>query len=212
MVNSYFHFRHRTRSICSWQALYSWLITSSRWHRWWWRKHQSVLVSPLRRNLGLHENAAQSGVHAVAHTAWVHTVVHSCSHSSTHSHTQSCTHMRSHTPLLSTQPRSTEQAASCTDQSQAICLLVGHVWHAWHVWCLLFVHVWHVCAMFIVSSGMTFVFVMFIICSCVLTSYRSGRRNQSLNLERIWANQRRADQISRLQGKALFRRRYFKIN
>ena len=171
--------------------LYSWLITSSRWHRWWWRKHQSVLVSPLRRNLGLHENAAQSGVHAVVHTG-VHTVAH--------------------TPLLSTQPRSTEQAASRTYQSQARCLLVGHVWHAWHVWCLLFVHVWHVCAMFIISSGMTFVFVMFIICSCVLTSYRSGRRNHSLNLERIWANQRRADQISRLQGRALFRRRYFKIN
>ena len=31
----------------------------------------------------------------------------------------------------------------------------------------------------------------------------AGRRNYSLNLERIWAKQRRADQISRLQGKAL---------
>ena len=33
----------------------------------------------------------------------------------------------------------------------------------------------------------------------------AGRRNYSLNLERIWAKQRRADQISRLQGKALLR-------
>ena len=29
----------------------------------------------------------------------------------------------------------------------------------------------------------------------------AGRRNYSLNLERIWANQRRADQLSRLQEK-----------
>ena len=40
----------------------------------------------------------------------------------------------------------------------------------------------------------------------------AGRRNYSLNLERIWANQRRADQLSRLQGKALLRRGHFKID
>ena len=34
----------------------------------------------------------------------------------------------------------------------------------------------------------------------------AGRRNYALNLERIWANQRRADALSRLQGKALLRR------
>ena len=39
----------------------------------------------------------------------------------------------------------------------------------------------------------------------------AGRRNYSLNLERIWANQRRADQLSRLQGKALLRLGHFKI-
>ena len=40
----------------------------------------------------------------------------------------------------------------------------------------------------------------------------AGRRNYSLNLERIWANQRRADQLSRLQGKSLLRRGHFKID
>ena len=40
----------------------------------------------------------------------------------------------------------------------------------------------------------------------------AGRRNYALNLERIWANQRRADQLSRLQGKALLRRGQFKID
>ena len=40
----------------------------------------------------------------------------------------------------------------------------------------------------------------------------AGRRNYALNQERIWANQRRADQLSRLQGKALLRRGYFKID
>ena len=40
----------------------------------------------------------------------------------------------------------------------------------------------------------------------------AGRRNYSLHLERIWANQRRADQLSRLQGKSLLRRGHFKID
>ena len=40
----------------------------------------------------------------------------------------------------------------------------------------------------------------------------AGRRNYALNLERIWANQRRADAICRLQGKALLRRGHFKID
>ena len=40
----------------------------------------------------------------------------------------------------------------------------------------------------------------------------AGRRNYALNLERIWANQRRADQLSRLQGKAVVRRGHFKID
>ena len=40
----------------------------------------------------------------------------------------------------------------------------------------------------------------------------AGRRNYSLNLERIWANQRRADQLSRSQGRALLRRGHFKID
>ena len=40
----------------------------------------------------------------------------------------------------------------------------------------------------------------------------AGRRNYSLNLERIWASQRRADQLSRLQGKAILRRGQFKID
>ena len=40
----------------------------------------------------------------------------------------------------------------------------------------------------------------------------AGRRNYALNLERIWANQRRADAISRLQGKVLLRRGHFKID
>ena len=40
----------------------------------------------------------------------------------------------------------------------------------------------------------------------------AGRRNYSLNLERIWANQRRADQLSRLLGKALLRRGHFKVD
>ena len=40
----------------------------------------------------------------------------------------------------------------------------------------------------------------------------AGRRNHALNLEKIWANQRRADQLCRLQGKALLRRGHFKID
>ena len=40
----------------------------------------------------------------------------------------------------------------------------------------------------------------------------AGRRNYALNLERIWANQRRADALCRLQGKALLRRGHFKTN
>ena len=34
----------------------------------------------------------------------------------------------------------------------------------------------------------------------------AGRRNNALNLERIWANKRRADLLSRAQGKTLLRR------
>ena len=40
----------------------------------------------------------------------------------------------------------------------------------------------------------------------------ASRRNYALNMERIWANQRRADALSRLQGKALLRRGHFRIN
>ena len=39
-----------------------------------------------------------------------------------------------------------------------------------------------------------------------------GRRSYALNLERRMANQRRADQLSRIQGKALLRRGQFKID
>ena len=39
----------------------------------------------------------------------------------------------------------------------------------------------------------------------------AGRRNYSLNLESILANQRRADQLSRLLGKALLRQGHFKV-
>ena len=39
-----------------------------------------------------------------------------------------------------------------------------------------------------------------------------GRRSFAINLERRMANQRRADQLSRLQGKALLRRGHFKID
>ena len=40
----------------------------------------------------------------------------------------------------------------------------------------------------------------------------AGRRNFALQQERIWANQRRADALSRLQGRALLRRGHFKAN
>ena len=40
----------------------------------------------------------------------------------------------------------------------------------------------------------------------------TGRRSLALNLERKVANQRRADLLSRLQGKALLRRGQFKID
>ena len=40
----------------------------------------------------------------------------------------------------------------------------------------------------------------------------AGRRSLALNLERIVANQRRADLLSRLQGKALLRRGHFKTD
>ena len=40
----------------------------------------------------------------------------------------------------------------------------------------------------------------------------AGRRNHALNLERIWANQRRADAISRAMGRSLHRRGHFKID
>ena len=40
----------------------------------------------------------------------------------------------------------------------------------------------------------------------------AGRRNYALNLERIWANQRRADALSRQMGKMLLRRGHFKID
>ena len=38
----------------------------------------------------------------------------------------------------------------------------------------------------------------------------AGRRNYALNLERVWANQRRADLLSRVQGRALLRRGMFR--
>ena len=38
----------------------------------------------------------------------------------------------------------------------------------------------------------------------------AGRRNYALNLERIWANERRADLLSRAQGKGLLRRGQFR--
>ena len=42
---------------------------------------------------------------------------------------------------------------------------------------------------------------------------RGGRApNYALNLERIWANQRRADALCRRQGKAILRRGHFKID
>ena len=40
----------------------------------------------------------------------------------------------------------------------------------------------------------------------------AGRRNHALQQERVWANQRRADAFSRLQGKALIRRGHFKTD
>ena len=40
----------------------------------------------------------------------------------------------------------------------------------------------------------------------------AGRRNYALNLERIWANQRRADALSCQMGKMLLRRGHFKID
>ena len=40
----------------------------------------------------------------------------------------------------------------------------------------------------------------------------AGRRNYALNLERIWANQRRADALSRQMGRMLLRRGHFKID
>ena len=40
----------------------------------------------------------------------------------------------------------------------------------------------------------------------------AGRRNYALNMERIWANQRRADALSRQMGKMLVRRGHFKID
>ena len=40
----------------------------------------------------------------------------------------------------------------------------------------------------------------------------AGRRSLALNLERKVANQKRADLLSRLQGKALLRRGHFKID
>ena len=38
----------------------------------------------------------------------------------------------------------------------------------------------------------------------------AGRRNNALNQERIWASQRRADLLSRAQGRTLLRRGQFK--
>ena len=40
----------------------------------------------------------------------------------------------------------------------------------------------------------------------------AGRCNYVVNLERIWANQRRADALCRRQGKAILRRGHFKID
>ena len=38
----------------------------------------------------------------------------------------------------------------------------------------------------------------------------AGRRNYALNLEKVWANLRRADLLSRVQGRALLRRGMFR--
>ena len=40
----------------------------------------------------------------------------------------------------------------------------------------------------------------------------AGRRNLALQLERTWANQRRADALCRIQGKSILRRGQFKID
>ena len=40
----------------------------------------------------------------------------------------------------------------------------------------------------------------------------AGRRSFAINLERRMANQRRADQLSKLQGKAILRRGHFKTD
>ena len=40
----------------------------------------------------------------------------------------------------------------------------------------------------------------------------AGRRNLALQLERTWANQRRADALCRIQGKSILRRGHFKID
>ena len=40
----------------------------------------------------------------------------------------------------------------------------------------------------------------------------AGRRNLALQMERTWANQRRADALCRIQGKSILRRGQFKID
>lgn len=45
---------------------------------------------------------------------------------------------------------------------------------------------------------------------CSGAAAAAGRRNYALNLERVWANQRRADLLSRVQGRALLRRGMFR--
>ena len=40
----------------------------------------------------------------------------------------------------------------------------------------------------------------------------ADRRNLALQLERTWANQRRADALCRIQGKSILRRGQFKID
>ena len=40
----------------------------------------------------------------------------------------------------------------------------------------------------------------------------AGRRNLALQMERTWANQRRADALCRFQGKSILRRGQFKID
>ena len=46
----------------------------------------------------------------------------------------------------------------------------------------------------------------------VIAPGAAGRRNLALQLERTWANQRRADALCRIQGKSILRRGQLKID